>query len=229
MTYRAYVAPIEIRVCGRSSAVTISASAATTEVMLNGVAVRPTSPSLYELIGSSGKVDVECPEGCAVSVSTASGSITTRGRLGSVRVMTVSGTVRLELASDVEARSASGRMKIGDCDGCCRVVTGSGRIELDSSADVEISTVSGRVDVGQLRTRGAIRTVTGAVSVDADIDAQLEVHTVSGKVAVELPASATGTMALRSVTGRVSGELAAGDGAHIEVSSISGAIEIRTG
>ena len=215
--------------CGRSSKVRITASAAATTVRVDGVEIAPSAPDVYEVTRTSSKIDIVCPEGCAVSVSTASGSITTRGRLGAVRTMTMSGNVSLEHAADIEARSGSGRLQVDSCDGCCRVVTASGRIDLDGSDDVEIATVSGAVHIGQLRGRAAIRTVTGAVSLGADSTAQVEVHSVSGKVAVELPAASLGTMTLRSVTGRVIGELLHGDGAGIEVSTISGSIEVRSG
>jgi DUF4097 and DUF4098 domain-containing protein YvlB len=119
-------------------------------------------------------------------------------------------------------------VEVGDCDGKCRVVTGSGRVELARSNDVEIATVSGAVRIDQLHSGGTIRTVTGAIRLSADGDAQLAVHSVSGKVAVELPSDAIGSLVLRSVTGATTGVLPVGDGAHIEVSTISGTISVRT-
>jgi DUF4097 and DUF4098 domain-containing protein YvlB len=218
----------EIRICGRSSKVRITASVDATAVTVDGEAVLATSPGLYEVVRSSRNIEIVCPEGCEISVSTGSGSITTRGRLGAVRIMTVSGASSLEHVAAVEARSASGRVEVGDCDGNCRVVTGSGRVELARSNDVEIATVSGAVRIDQLHAGGTIRTVTGAIRLSADGDAQLSVHSVSGKVAVELPSDAIGSLVLRSVTGATTGVLPVGDGAHIEVSTISGTISVRT-
>jgi Putative adhesin len=219
----------EIRLCGRSSKITITALPSITTVRVDGVDVAMSAPDVYEVTRSSSKIDIECPEGSAVSISTASGSITARGRLGPVRILTVSGKIRLEHVAELEARSASARMDIGTCDGCCRLVTGSGRVELERSDRVEIATVSGAVRVDSLASGGKVRTVTGTVHVDAAATAQLVVHTVSGKVDVQLPAAATGSLALRSISGRVTGHLPHGDDAHIEVSTISGTIEVRAG
>ncbi len=65
----------------------------------------------------SGSIDVRCAPGTDVTVGTVSGSVDLVGRLGAVRVATVSGRIRVEEASRIDLRTKSGKVDIGTCTG----------------------------------------------------------------------------------------------------------------
>src|SRR5882757_6654349 len=92
---------------------TLSVEGGTTKLGDDGVIdVRPRGGALLE---------VTCAAGTDLTISTASGNIEVRGEAGSVKVITKSGSVSIERATAVNARGASGRVRIGACAGECHV------------------------------------------------------------------------------------------------------------
>jgi DUF4097 and DUF4098 domain-containing protein YvlB len=219
--------PMVIRVAGRSAAVTVSARAGAA-LQVEGADVGRQSDGSVDVSSPRGsKINIICPENSALTVSTASGTVSVSGVMGKVHVVTASGRVDIEHAADLEVRTASARVDVVHCHHTCRVTTQSGRIDVGTSPEVELSTASARISVGEV-DRATLRTVSGRIEVGASAAATVNAHTISGKVEVRVAGQAPARMQLSSQSGRIERHLPDGDGgAHIEVTTTSGAIAIE--
>jgi hypothetical protein len=136
-------------------------------------------------------------------------------------------------AGSVNARSASGSIRIDRCRSA-RVSTASGRVAIGSAErNAEVNGVSGEVTVGECRT-ARIKTVSGDVELGRVGPGETTVHTVSGEVGIGVIPDAAVWIDTGSVSGETVSELGPGgppadDQALVElrVKTVSGQIHLR--
>ncbi len=175
-------------------------------------------------LGSS-VLEVRCPAGTDLTISTASGNIEVRGDAGSVKVITKSGALSIEHATAVNARGASGRVEVGDCVGECHVVFVSGNVHIGNAGRAVVATVSGNIEVGAVDD-AEVKTVSGKVTIGARGGGHLAARAISGSLSVSVPAGSKPSTRLKAVSGRVRCEAEQGHDGEIKLASVSGAISI---
>ena len=181
------------------------------------VEIRPRRPS--------SAVTVHCPAGANLVVGTASGSVELQGRLGSVSITSASGSIRVAAVADADLRTASGAVEVGDCVQACRVSTKSGRVTVDDTGSADVSTVSGTVRIERVTGEVVAYTVSGGVTIMADGPGPVRARTVSGGVTVLLPAGTKPTIRV-SGRGLVESACEAGDDVIVDVTTVSGTVEV---
>jgi len=176
--------------------------------------------------GGSAKLVLRCPMGSDVVVGTISGDVDLHGQLGAVRVTTVSGSIRVERAEALDARSVAGHIEIDHCSGQCRLQTKSGRAVCNGAGSAQVSTISGQIKLGE--TAGTVRaqSASGAVEVDMRSAGDVKVRTMSGPVRVAVPRDVRPSTSLHSLSGRPRSECEEGNDCEIRVQSLSGRIEV---
>src|SRR5207244_9543856 len=95
-------------------------------------------------------LEVRCPTGSDLTISTASGEVDVEGDAGSVKVTTKSGNLSIERATAAAARGASGRVKVGVWTGRCHGVFVSRNVHIEEAAQAVVATVSGNIDLGSV-------------------------------------------------------------------------------
>jgi DUF4097 and DUF4098 domain-containing protein YvlB len=178
--------------------------------------------------GGSANLEVHCPAGSDLGVGTISGKVTLRGPFGRVRVTTVSSSVEVESAEQIDARSISGSIDVARSTGRCTLQTKSGHATCRSAGEAQVSTLSGRIELG---TTGRVRaqTVSGTIEVGMKAKGDVTVQTISGSVHVEVPRDVRPSAKLRSVSGRPRNDCPPGSDCEIRVRSMSGKIEVVPG
>jgi DUF4097 and DUF4098 domain-containing protein YvlB len=173
----------------------------------------------------AGTVIVHCPVYTDVTIGTVSGDIETEGSLGAVRVVTVSGKVRLGEMERADVRGKSGNVEIGTCNGDCRVVVISAKVRIGRAQRVSVAGVSGTVQAEDV-DGAEVKTVSGKVQLGTTGSGAVSVHTVSGSVEVHVPKDIAPATKLRSISGRVRCECPEGGAGPIAIASVSGAIRV---
>ena len=177
---------------------------------------------------SADAIEVTCATGTDITIGTVSGKVELVGRLGAVRVATVSGTIRTAETAGIDVRTKSGKVDIGVCAGDCRVMTKSASVHIRRADRATVAAVSGVVLMEQVR--GAeVKTISGKVLLSlAPNGERVSVHTVSGKVEVRVPAATLPSTRLRTVSGKIRCDCPTGDDLEIAVASVSGAIRVSS-
>jgi len=159
--------------------------------------------------GGTATLVLRTPTGSDVVVGTISGNVKLQGQLGAVRVTTVSGSIEVDRAEALDARSVAGNIDVDRCSGQCRLQTISGLIKLGETAgSVSAQSASGKIEV-DMRSAGDVK-----------------VRTMSGPVRVAVPRGVRPSTSLRSLSGRPRSECEEGNDCEIRVQSLSGRIEV---
>jgi len=155
---------------------------------------------------SNGKdlvLEVRCPAGARLEMSSGAADVTAHGRLGGV-----------------EFRSGSGDVAFDDVDGDVTVKVGSGDLVGGAvSGDLIMNSASGDVRVASVGGTLVARSVSGDLEVEA-IDGSVTVTSVSGDV--HLGSLLHGTANIRSVSGDVEIGVAEGTEVFMDVRAASG-------
>jgi len=175
-------------------------------------------------IGGS-ELEVRCPAGSDLTISTASGAIEVLGDAGSVKVTTKSGSVSIEQAAAVNARGASGRVKVGVCRGECHVVLMSSKVSIREAGRAVIATVSGNIEVDAVDDAD-VKSVSGNISLGGRGRGQLAARSISGALDFSVPANSRPATHLKVVSGRVRCECEPGHDGEIRAKSVSGSISV---
>ena len=175
--------------------------------------------------GGSKPLIVRCPIETDVVVGTQSGPVKLEGRLGVVHITTMSGSIDVESAEDLDLRTMSGGLTVGVCRGKCRLSAVSGGVRIGETDSAAVGTVSGGIRLERARGPVRARTVSGSIEMGASGDSPIAVKTVSGRVHITLPAG-TEPATFFKTRGRVVCEFPRGDDCRIEAASLSGSIEI---
>jgi Toastrack DUF4097 len=186
-----------------------------------------TEPDGTFLVNAGSKsIDVRCEPGTDVTIGTISGSITATGEFGAFKVATKSGTIDIDGATEVDARTASGSVRVGRCDGECRAVVTSGSIHIGRSARAWLACVSGKIEIGETDA-AEVKTVSGKVSIGCSATGRVAVRSVSGTVEVTVPPHRAPAVHLKSLSGRMRNECQQGDDGEISIKTISGTIRVE--
>jgi hypothetical protein len=177
--------------------------------------------------GGSRDLEVRCPVGTPISVGTISGDVRLHGDFGPATVTTTSGNVSVERAAALDARSISGDLQVDCCSGTCRLNTKSGYIEAGDTGPAEAATVSGYIRLHRTAGGVTVRTVSGSVELGTDGTEPVNVRTVSGRITVKVPEERRPAARLRSLSGKISCDCLQGPDFPLEVTSVSGKIEVE--
>ena len=174
----------------------------------------------------SANITVRCPAGIDIVAATRSGRISVSGPFGRVRVSTRSGSISVDRAEHVDARSHSGKIAVSECRGRARLDSVSGAIEVRDAGEVRLNIVSGSAKLYDVRASCKAHAVNGSVELHTQGEGDVEISTISGSVRVRLPAATRPRVKARSVSGRVSVELPEGDDLRIDAYTVSGRIAV---
>lgn len=175
--------------------------------------------------GGSKPLTVRCPVDTDIAIGTHSGSVRLEGRLGGVRVTTMSGTVELQDAEEADVRTMAGNIDVGRCRGRCRLNAISGKVSV-AEADIALaSTVSGSIRLDRVLGDVRARSVSGNIDMNASGDSAIAVKTVSGRVRIVLP-QGTEPQAFFRTRGHVTCDFPQGGDCRIDAASLSGSIEV---
>jgi hypothetical protein len=177
--------------------------------------------------GGSRDLEVRCPAGTPLSVGTISGDVRLHGDLGPATVTTTSGDVFADRAAALDARSISGDLEVDCCSGLCRLITKSGHIEAGDTGPAEADTVSGHVRLQRTAGGVTVRTVSGSVELGTDGTEPVNVRTVSGGIMIKVPEARLPAAKLRSLSGKINCDCLQGSDFPLEVTSVSGKIEVE--
>ncbi|MBI4885348.1 MAG: DUF4097 family beta strand repeat protein [Actinobacteria bacterium] len=149
------------------------------------------------------RVLVEVPIGSDVEVRTVSADVTLGGSLGTARVHTVSGDVRVDTVSRLDLNCVSGDLAAGSVGGDASVTTVSGDVTIRKVAGrLNVSTASGDLRVAHAADDVTIGTASGDVRVDRTDGASVVVRSLSGDVTVGLPAGIRVEPDISTLSGR---------------------------
>jgi DUF4097 and DUF4098 domain-containing protein YvlB len=222
----------ELHLTNRSGSVTVIAEDRLDVYAEEGASSRGAEPDPTGRVsirgaraGSAGML-VRCPAGTDLAVGTISGNVELRGPLGEVRITTISGSIAVERAEEIDARTISGHIAVERCSGRCSLRTKSGRAQCGSAHDARVSTISGQIRLDEASGKVRAQTVSGTVAVGTQRHGDVSVQTMSGPVKIEVPPGLRPHARLRSMTGRPRCDCEQGDDLHIAVQSVSGKIEV---
>jgi hypothetical protein len=178
-------------------------------------------------------VEIRCPEGSELALTTHSADLQAHGPLGVVNARSASGDAQLGPTGDLSFTTASGDLLAGSVDGTLNVKSASGDVAVRSVAAAStVSTVSGDVVLGETAETAAVNTVSGDVELRA-AEGGVRVSAVSGDVHVAARPGLSLWIDAQSVSGSVTSELdvgddAEGDGAPAElrIRTVSGDVRI---
>ena len=214
-----------LRITRRSGKVHVIATAGAALDVDGGSLMHADDGTIDVRATGSTVLEVRCPAGSDLTISTSSGNIKVEGDAGSVKVTTKSGALRIERAAAVNARGASGRVEIGACAGECCVSFMSSNVHIGAAGRAVVATVSGNIEVGETDD-AEVKTVSGKITIGARGGGRLAARAISGSVSVSVPTGSHPSTRLKAVSGRVRCEPAPGTDGEIKVASVSGAISV---
>jgi len=206
------------------------------DLFVTDAAVRVTVPERRLTRTPSFAIDVVLPPDGPLSVAVASADVVLRGRLGRAVLTSASGDMTADHTAALQARSASGDVRIGRADGPATVATASGDVRVDSAGGpVEVRTASGDVVLGSTAVDVTARTASGDVRVERASSGTVRVTTVSGDTTVAVERGLRVWLDVQSVSGRLVSELddeapGGGDGGaplSLLLKSVSGDLRLR--
>jgi len=175
----------------------------------DAITVRPASRRTWR--HRSIRILAIVPVGTDIDVDSASADVTLAGELGTTRLRSASGDVRVDgvvrldvntasgemrvnhVRTDATCSTASGDIEIGEVGGRLNASSASGGIRVTSAADdMQISTASGDVRVGCCRgSVVSIKAISGDVrlGLPAGIRVEPEISTLSGQTSLATPSS----------------------------------------
>ena len=213
-----------IRVTSRSGSVEITGEPRDDVLVESGGEVERGADGL-DIIGKSGKVVARCPVGTDVLVGCRSGTVKLHGSLGDSRVTTQSGSITVEQATSVDARTASGTIIVDDCAGECRGQTKSGSIRVGRAGSADLAAASGSIEVGAVGA-ARVRAGSGSVAVGVTEPAPVDIEAHSGSVTVTVPAGLRPELDLHTMSGAVRCDCESGTDGSIRVTARSGKISV---
>jgi DUF4097 and DUF4098 domain-containing protein YvlB len=153
-------------------------------------------------------VRVSVPAGSSATAQGASAHITVLGRYAAVDARTASGDVRVgEVTGTVEAHSASGEVWI-DSGAAVVAHSASGNVHIGhASGDVDVHTASGDVAVGVAEASVRARSASGDVSVDEAAGGTVLMTAASGDLRIGVRSGVAARLDLTSHSGRVRSDL----------------------
>jgi DUF4097 and DUF4098 domain-containing protein YvlB len=176
-------------------------------------------------------VSIELPAGSDVHASAETGDVEGHGPLGTCRIKTGNGQVRLERAGTLVVKSGVGDVSVDHATGHVTVALAAGDVrlgELAASAvvksakgdtwigtaggDLRVATAQGSVAVDTARASVGAKTAQGDLRLGEAVRGSVALETHHGDVEVGIPQGTAAWLDVRSHAGSVLNELAAADG-----------------
>jgi hypothetical protein len=159
---------------------------------------------------SEARLQIRLPADVPLEINTVSAPIAVAGVRGRMRLKSVSGEIRSDVAgTDVEAKTISGNIEL----------TGS-----SAKSRVRASSISGNVNL--IRVVGDVesRSISGKLDLQVQGADNANAQTVSGDIGVRGPLGHDGNLDLASVSGRIKVAAQAPGGFKYDVSTFGGSI-----
>jgi Putative adhesin len=181
-------------------------------------------------------IEIQCPIGSDVDVSTASADVTARGRLGDVEAKSASGDVTVEDVDQLRFHTASGDVRAGNVDREARLQTVSGDIRVGTVRGLFwASVVSGDLTLEEGESDVEAKSVSGDVRIDAVRQGRIKLQSVSGDVRLGVRPGTRLRIDANSVSGDISSEFdvkdrpsdePTGSEANLQIKTVSGDVEL---
>jgi DUF4097 and DUF4098 domain-containing protein YvlB len=214
-----------LRITRRSGKVRVVAAPGSALAVDGGTYVHNDDGTVDVRAKGGSVLEVQCPTGSDLTISTASGAVDVQGDAGSVKVTTKSGNLSIERATAVDARGASGKVEVGVCTGDCHVVFVSSNVHIGEATKATVATVSGNIDVGAADV-AEVKTVSGNISVAGNAGGRVAARSISGSVKISVPDGARPATRLKAVSGHVRCECEQGHDGEVRAATVSGAISV---
>jgi len=182
------------------------------------------------------RLRIVAPEGANLRLSTASGDLRARGRLGWLEAEAASGDMEVdELSGDATVKAASGDVSVATVGGAANINTASGDIKLGHIAgDLAVKAASGDVTVGEARGDATISTASGDQRIEAVTAGKVDLKSMSGDIKIGIRQGSNVWVDARAMSGDLSSEVALGDDppaedaplVELRAASMSGDIEV---
>ncbi|MEU4230040.1 DUF4097 family beta strand repeat-containing protein [Nonomuraea sp. NPDC026600] len=130
---------------------------------------------------------VRLPQGSALRVRTKSADVATSGELEWTQFTSVSGSLRLDACSKLNAASTSGDVSADYADHA-EVRTVSGDIRLGRTDSATAGSTSGDITIGDFGGSARLRTISGDIAVHATEPGHVTANSTSGDIRVTAPA-----------------------------------------
>ena len=173
------------------------------EVQTFGDELRISSGRSGRSRGRDVRVRLEVPAGSDLTLVTGSGDLHTDVALGEVSARSGSGDLRLAATAGARLHTGSGDITLLSVAGPAELTSGSGDIRVNAcAADLTVRTASGDVAVGRLDGRADAKLASGDFRLQATTGS-VAVRTNSGDVAVGVAGDLPAWLDLSSVSGEV--------------------------
>jgi DUF4097 and DUF4098 domain-containing protein YvlB len=191
----------------------------------------PSSRSWLSRDAGSIDVSIELPAGSDVYASAERGDVQGHGPLGTCRIKTGKGQVRLERAGTLVVKTGAGDVSVDHATGHVNVAVAHGDVTLgalDASAvvksakgdtwvgtaggDLRVSTAQGSVAIDRARASVGAKCAQGDLRLGEAVRGSVVLETHHGDVEVGIPQGTGAYLDVRARTGQVVNELDAADG-----------------
>lgn len=180
------------------------------------------------VLAASSAIRLRVPTGTDVTIGSASGNVTLEGPLGAVHVTTASGNVEAADVASIDARTISGKLRVGTARGPVRLRAKSATIRIGrADGEVRAASVSGGVHVDDARAGVSAKTVSGRIEAALTEPHDAGFETISGRITVRLPEGARPDLRIRTLSGKRRIECETGEDLTLTVRTISGSITVR--
>jgi hypothetical protein len=172
--------------------------------------------------GGSIEVTIELPAGSDVHGVADLADFHCQGPLGTCRIKTGAGQVRLERAGTVRVKSGAGDVSVDHATGPAEVATGSGDVRLGAvEGHAVVKSANGDAWVGTAGGDLRVSTAKGSVSVDR---AQASIGAKSAYGDLRVGEAVRGSVVLQTHAGDVEVGIADGTAAYLDVSATAGSV-----
>ena len=165
-------------------------------------------------IGFGGDIEanIRAPIGSAAQLGTGAGRIEATGNLGVVEAQTGAGSIRLQAAAEVHARTGAGAISVAEVSGSVSIKSGSGKVEVGRiGGDAKINTGAGDIEVGEAGDSVEAFTAAGSVKVRRADHGRVRAKTMAGRVLVGVANGSAAYLDVTTMSGRVHSELDSAD------------------
>ncbi len=184
--------------------------------------VGPKHPVSFTKKRGSVQVAVRLASGSDLDAVSALGAIGVEGELGSCRVKTSAGDIRVQDATSADLRTAIGAVVAGDIAGEVYCSTGSGSVHIDRiGGRAEVKNSNGDTRIGDSGGPLRVKSANGSVSVDR---AQGDVTATTANGNLRIGSVERGSVQLKTSLGRIEVGIATGTSARLDVSTSFGTV-----
>jgi len=168
------------------------------------------------------QVCVHLASGSELDAHSALGVIAVEGELGSCRVKTSAGDIRVQGATSADLRTGFGAVVAGDIAGDAYCSTGSGAVQIDRiGGRAEVKNSNGDTKIGHSGGPLRVKSANGHISVDR---AQGDVVATSANGNLRIGSAESGAVQLKTSLGRIEVGIPTGTSALLDLKTSYGAV-----